>query len=367
MKSLRKPLRIILLMSLMCLLLCMAAFAADAELIEADAVTEATVEENASAFLLDLDDAEHPEELAAMIDKGYIVGYSDGSFRPGRSYTRVELAQLVTALCELETDASALPAFYDTEIFAKDAIDSAVSNGLMSGRNDTSFDPYGEVLKAELVGTLEKAAFLLGIENYAELLGDEDDWASDYTICTAAEAMHAAYVLDTAVTEARDAALKDAAALLAAMTSEEPVVELVFEPAEEIVEESDDVSEDSAETEEAPAEDTEEVPEETDEAAAEVNAESSGEPSEEASGEASAEPKDEKPTEQSAPPAGVTTPAGAQSAQQQAPAAPAAPAATAQTETVETLEGEHIIIQKVVDFYNMVRNNIVDLLSGLVG
>ena len=379
MKHLYKPFFITLLA--LAAALCLSAFALAAESEPAPAPEEA-VELPLSDQFTDLSYSENETALRFMIDGGFIAGYTDGTFRPGRSYTRLELAQLVAALCELETAPGYESSFYDCELAGAESIDAAVSNGLMTGRSIQSFDPYGNVLKAEMLGTLEKAAAYLALDGfYDHASGSYTDWATDYTICTVDEAMQSAYQLAQAL-ELKAAAEAEAAAAEAAANA---VSELTGETAPEASEEMSSYDQMTASAEPADASSSEpqtDAPaDESAQASAEPTDSTSAEPTDnaasaeptdtaasgEASGEAATSAASAEPAAQqepSTPPAGVTTPASA--ADSSAPAQPA-PAVPDSTQSAADEDESDELRNEIKGKYADIRDSILAFLRDLLG
>ncbi len=375
MKHLDKPLFIFLLTLAAALCLSAFALAAPAEPLDGAPAEETAAEEAepASAQFADLSYSENESALSFMIDRGFIAGYTDGTFRPGRGYTRLELAQLVTALCGLDTADGGESGFYDCELAGADAIEAAVSNGLMTGRSAQSFDPYGSVLKAEMLGTLEKAAAYLELDGFYDHAGSYTDWRTDYTICTADEAMQSAYPLAQALelraeAEAKAAETEAAARAVAALNGEgaasaEPAPSgEMTEPAETAAVPSGE-PETAAQTDGEPASETVETEAADGQQASAEPGQSSSEPSEEpdsASSSTSAEPSAE-PVADTAPPAGVTAPAPAAQPSASAPAEPVPTAAPEPDDESDALRNE------VKDKYSDIRDSIIRFLRGLFG
>lgn len=377
MKHLYKPFFIILLTLAAALCLSVFAFAAEGE---PSAEPVEAVEAPLSDQFTDLSYSENETALRFMIDGGFIAGYTDGTFRPGRSYTRLELAELVTALCELDTASGYQSGFYDCELAGAEAIDAAVSNGLMTGRSIQSFDPYGNVLKAEMLGTLEKAAAYLELEGfYDHASGGYTDWATDYTICTADEAMQSAYQLAQALAlkaeaEAEAAAAEAAANAVSELTgdaapdasgemSSYDQMTASAEPANDTAsaEPADNASDTAADDADASAE-----PDTTTAASAEP-ADTTDSASGEASGEAAntAASGESAQQETSTPPAGVTTPASAATAPAQS-ATNAGGTTTTAPVTKEYDESDELR-NEIKDKYADIRDSILDFLRDLLG
>ena len=98
-------------------------------------------------------------QIDEFIDKGYIKGYPDGTFRPDNSITRAEFVKMMNARFGLTSTSEAT--FEDTKShWAKDDIDIAVTNKVAQGVSLTSFNPDAPI-------TREEAAKM--ISNYKKL------------------------------------------------------------------------------------------------------------------------------------------------------------------------------------------------------
>jgi hypothetical protein len=112
-------------------------------------------------------------QIESLIDNKVISGYSDGTFRPGQSITRAEVAAMLTKAFDLEPgDAS----FSDTEEhWAKEAINAAASAGFLSGYPDGSFKPTAEITRQEIVVALSTGLTEESDLNVEEQLEDFED------------------------------------------------------------------------------------------------------------------------------------------------------------------------------------------------
>jgi len=408
----KKPFNILLLALAACLLLGAGALAA---------------EEEAAPYTVfgftDIAGTEYESDITVMCSMGLAVGYSDNTFRPGRAYTRLEAAELVVDLLGLNLPEDYENPYFDTaDIAGSEAVDTAVAGGFMTGRSADRFDPYGSMLKAEFMSVLTKIAESLGTEDLISKIGEDlAPWAEDYTVITAAEAMHAARGMimsleakiseeeaeepsgepaaeETAeetevpaaeeeavpTEEAEEAAEPVTEEVIAEEDTEEPAAEEDAAPAEEVTEDAEPAEEaDEAAAEEAEsAEESEEA--ETTEAAKDATEAPSGEPSEEMPESApSAEPsaemsQPEAPAEEAAAPAapqGVLTPAPEAPVQTQAPAAPAAPQAPAVPATPQATQMPEInpddpgaeMKTTVYSFYANIRDQLVSFFVDLLG
>ncbi len=395
MKHWKKPFTILLLALAACLLLGMSVFAAE----------EATAVKGFN----DIAGTEYESDITVMYTMGLTVGYTDGSYRPGRAYSRLEVAQLTQGLLGLDAPEGYILPFTDTEdAVSRDAVAAAVAGGYMGGRSDTTFDPYGSVLKAEFMSVLTKIAEALGTEDLISRLDEELAlWAEDFSVITAGEAMHAARAmigaLETKTADAGEPAASEepSGEMPAEVTGEEadlaeaPAAEAAESIEEETIEETPIAEEPAAEEIAALPTDETAVPEaetvdvsETTAASEEpaASAEPSGEMT--ASQEPAAEEATQAQTEAPAAPQGVLspaattpTPAPATTVQPQVAAQPETPAATApattptMTQTTQTTQTPDIdpddpgaeMKSTVYSFYANIRDQLVSFFSDLLG
>ena len=375
MKHWNKPFKILLMALAACLLLGVSVFAAE--------------EEPAVKGFNDIAGTEYESDITVMYTMGLTVGYTDGSYRPSRTYCRLEVAQLTQGLLGLEAPEGYTLPFTDTaDVVGRDAIAAAVAGGYMGGRSDTSFDPYGSVLKAEFMSILAKIAETLGTEDLLSKLDEELAlWAEDFSVLTAGQAMHAARAMIGAL-EAKPA--EDAPAASAEPSGEIPAEEaLTEEPTEETAESPEEAlpAEEPA-AEEIAAEETafeepaaEEASAPAEDAASEEPA-ASAEPSGEmnASEEPAAEEAEEVLPETPAAPQGVLAPSAATPTPTpaEAPAATAQPAATApaaataqpqatQTPAIDPDDPGAEMKTTVYAFYANIRDQLVRFFNDLLG
>ncbi|MFC5699709.1 NEAT domain-containing protein [Cohnella faecalis] len=85
---------------------------------------------------------------------GLISGYEDGTFRAGKSITRVELAIIIAKAAGLELKDDARLTFADAgniPEWARKSIAAAVEAGLIKGKGNNRFDPNAPATRAEAV------------------------------------------------------------------------------------------------------------------------------------------------------------------------------------------------------------------------
>ncbi|WP_245676752.1 S-layer homology domain-containing protein [Bacillus solimangrovi] len=90
----------------------------------------------------------------------YISGYEDGSFQPNKTITRQEGAVILARLISAEQAKGQELTFNDIDSvssWAKPAIQLVVSNGLMGGYPDDTFQPNQPITRAEAIVTLNRS------------------------------------------------------------------------------------------------------------------------------------------------------------------------------------------------------------------
>jgi hypothetical protein len=106
-----------------------------------------------------------------FINKGYVGGYSDSTFKPNNSITRAEFVTIVDNYFGLTQSSGKV--FSDTSThWAKTSIDIAVTNGVCNGKTATEFKPNDPI-------TREEAAVM--ISNYKKLSDANHDKLNKFT------------------------------------------------------------------------------------------------------------------------------------------------------------------------------------------
>lgn len=92
--------------------------------------------------------------INAVVKAGYMKGYPDGSFKPDKPITRAEFATMLSHFMSAKT---ALNPFTDTNgNWAKEAIDKAYAQGIIKGYEDNTFRPAADVSRAEAVAMVNR-------------------------------------------------------------------------------------------------------------------------------------------------------------------------------------------------------------------
>jgi hypothetical protein len=93
---------------------------------------------------------DYVEEAASQ---GFVRGFDDGTFGPYHELTRAQLALMVVRAGGSGLDQPP-PAFQtpflDVPDFAREAVDVAYFNGLLSGKTETTFDPFSPATRGHV-------------------------------------------------------------------------------------------------------------------------------------------------------------------------------------------------------------------------
>ncbi|MDD4844791.1 MAG: S-layer homology domain-containing protein, partial [Anaerotignum sp.] len=96
-------------------------------------------------------------DVAIALGEAYTAGYPDGTFKPNETITRAQAAVFIANAIGASggsvaafTDSAAIPAW------AKDSVGAIVEKGYMSGYPDGTFNPNAVLTRAEAVSTLNR-------------------------------------------------------------------------------------------------------------------------------------------------------------------------------------------------------------------
>jgi len=96
---------------------------------------------------------------AATINKPYISGYPDKTFRPKNFMTRAEVAAIFTGLLQLEHNDTVSFMDIDETHWAHDAIQSVIEQEMMLPRTEDEFFPDAYITRAEMASIISKFAY----------------------------------------------------------------------------------------------------------------------------------------------------------------------------------------------------------------
>ncbi|PWW03289.1 heme-binding NEAT domain protein, partial [Paenibacillus cellulosilyticus] len=99
------------------------------------------------------------DSVQRAVQLGIVNGYSDGSFKPNGDITRAEFTAIISRALQLKTpdqsvsfnDLSTVPAW------AKPFLEQAVAAGIISGYEDNTFRPFGNITRTEMTVMVVKA------------------------------------------------------------------------------------------------------------------------------------------------------------------------------------------------------------------
>lgn len=101
---------------------------------------------------------------AATINKPYISGYPDKTFRPKNFITRAEVAAIFTELLQLEHDNTVSFMDLDETHWAHDAIQSVIDHDMMLSRTKDEFFPDAYITRAEMASIISKFAYIKSLD-----------------------------------------------------------------------------------------------------------------------------------------------------------------------------------------------------------
>lgn len=120
-------------------------------------------------------------DIQYAVEKGWIKGDLDGTFKPDNSISRAHAAVLISRVLNISSNQPTtfkdVPASHR---YAKE-IAAVVEAGIMSGKNSTTFDPDGFLTRAQMAKVLVNAYQLEANPSDYEILKDveRDHWAFD--------------------------------------------------------------------------------------------------------------------------------------------------------------------------------------------
>ncbi len=127
------------------------------------------------------------EAIGEMANKGIVNGRGEGIFDPSANITRAEFVAIVTKMIGYDEVEKSIP-FEDVEREAwyYDSVTKAYKNGLISGKDKTTFDPKGNITRQEMAVIVakileEKGYKKVGLEEL-NIFNDKeviDGWAKD--------------------------------------------------------------------------------------------------------------------------------------------------------------------------------------------
>ena len=97
----------------------------------------------------DINNIQGREYIQKFVDKGYIKGYEDNTFRPNNTITRAEISQVLSSF-NINLKFEDIE-FNDNKGWFTNAVQKATSNGFLSGYSDGTFKPNNKITRFELI------------------------------------------------------------------------------------------------------------------------------------------------------------------------------------------------------------------------
>lgn len=115
-----------------------------------------------------------------LMDKKVLTGYPDGTFKPGNSITRAEIAVAITKMTNRTGNLDAMAqknVFSDLSGYdwAKGYINTLVDAGIVKGKTNTSYAPGSNITYAELITILVRTN-----PSAASELENSGSWPQNY-------------------------------------------------------------------------------------------------------------------------------------------------------------------------------------------
>jgi exopolysaccharide biosynthesis protein len=122
------------------------------------------------------------KEIEYLTTHNIITGQADGTFRPNDKLTRAHAAVIISRALDLNTKNVKNPSFKDIQanhIYYKE-IAAVVEAGIMSGRENNTFDPNATLTRAQMAKIVAIAYELKGTSGIAFKDVPKDHWAYTY-------------------------------------------------------------------------------------------------------------------------------------------------------------------------------------------
>ncbi len=101
-------------------------------------------------------DYEYYKQITFLASKEYLQGFTDGTFRPEKSLTRAEFAQVLTRFKKLTANSPILKAPDIEGHWAQNPINAVMLRGYMKGYPDGQFKPENTLTRAEVAATINR-------------------------------------------------------------------------------------------------------------------------------------------------------------------------------------------------------------------
>ena len=97
----------------------------------------------------DINNVQGREYIQKFVDKGYIKGYEDNTFRPNNTITRAEISQILFSFnINLKFEDIS---FTDNKGWFTNAVEKVTQNGFLTGYKDGTFKPNNKITRFEMI------------------------------------------------------------------------------------------------------------------------------------------------------------------------------------------------------------------------
>lgn len=141
------------------------------------------------------DVTQYEKEIDYLTSLGIIRGYQDGTFQPAAPVKRLQAVQMILRTLGIEAEEASHVEFKDLKPgdYGYKEVATAVELGIVNGKNDGSFDPYGKLTRAQMAKIFANAFNLQGrtAKEFTDV--KKGDWAYDYVQALAANEVTTGY------------------------------------------------------------------------------------------------------------------------------------------------------------------------------
>ncbi|QAV25719.1 S-layer protein [Neobacillus thermocopriae] len=151
------------------------------------AVVASAIAPVASASFTDVTaDNVHAGDINTLVEKGYIKGYPDGTFKPGNSLTRGEAAIIFSRILKdagVTQKGAGFPDVPASKAELAEAVAIVQAAGIMTGDDKGNFNPNANITREQMAKVVVEAFKLTKPANYTTKVTDLDKaapWAREY-------------------------------------------------------------------------------------------------------------------------------------------------------------------------------------------
>ncbi|KYD23420.1 S-layer homology domain-containing protein [Parageobacillus toebii] len=138
---------------------------------------------------------QYEKEITYLSRLGVIRGYPDGTFRPNDSVKRIQAVQLILRALGIDLVEDSSVQFTDVKKgdYGYREVATAVELGIVSGKENGSFDPYGRLTRGQMAKIFANAFRLVGKWNKDFTDVKPGNWAYEYVQALAANGITTGY------------------------------------------------------------------------------------------------------------------------------------------------------------------------------